>query len=221
MALGKGTKRAARGLTVISALRPSTSSGAAVLVDRLGAGNATLAANAIVISAAVLLLAVLAQVRIPLGFTPVPMSGQTFGVLLIGPALGSKRAVGAIVAYLALGALGLPLFTDGGAGIAHLLGPTVGYLLGFVVAAGLLGVMAERRADRHLASSALSMLIASASIYVCGVLGLMFVSSISLGAAISLGIVPFLIGDLLKAALAAAVLPSAWALVRSMDGGEA
>jgi biotin transport system substrate-specific component len=195
-------------------------SGAPVLADRLGAGNATPAVNTIAISAAVLLLAVLAQVRIPLGFTPVPISGQTFGVLLIGPALGSKRAVAAVAAYLALGTLGLPLFTDGGSGIAHLLGPTVGYLLGFVVAAGLLGVMAERRADRHLASSALSMLIASASIYVCGVLGLMFVSSMSLGAAISLGIVPFLLGDLLKAALAAAVLPSAWALVRSLDRSE-
>jgi biotin transport system substrate-specific component len=205
---------------MISAVRPSTSSEAGVLVDRFRAGNVTLLRNTIVIGAAVVLLALLAQVRIPLAFTPVPISGQTFGVLLIGPALGGKRAVAAIAAYLALGALGLPLFTDGGAGIAHLLGPTVGYLLGFVVAAGLLGVMAERRADRHLASSALSMLLASGSIYVCGVLGLMFASSMGLGAAISLGVVPFLIGDLLKAALAAAVLPSAWALVRSMDRGE-
>lgn len=190
-----------------------------VLADRLELGSRQLT-DVLLIIAAIAFMALCSQVRIPLGFTPVPLSGQTFAVLVLGPALGVSRAAFALAGYLLVGVLGLPVFSGGESGLSHLVGPTGGYLVGFLVAAAVLGWFAERRADRQLLSSAGTMIVGTLVIYLFGVGGLMLGGMPPLGA-IELGVLPFLIGDALKAALASAALPSAWAIVRSIDRKDA
>ncbi|HGY09544.1 MAG TPA: biotin transporter BioY [Oceanithermus profundus] len=163
-------------------------------------------------------VAALAQVALPLPFTPVPVTLQTLGVLLVGAALGRSLGAQALGLYLAAGAAGLPVFAGGGAGPGWLAGPTGGYLLGFVAAAWLLGALVERfAADRRPPAAFLAMLAASAAIYAFGLAGLaawlaLGGKAVSLGGLLALGFWPFALGDLLKAALAAALLPAAWKL---------
>lgn len=159
-----------------------------------------------------LLVALLAQVRIPLPFTPVPLTGQTFAVLLVGTTLGVKRGAGSIMFYTVLGALGLPVFAGGAAGIAYLAGPTLGYLLGFIVAAFVIGKMAERGLERTLRTSLFPFFVGTLVIYAFGAgwLALLF----GIEKALVLGVLPFIVGDLIKLALAAVVLPAAWKLIR-------
>lgn len=159
------------------------------------------------------LLALLAQIRIPLPFTPVPVTGQTFGVLLIGAALGARKGAASVALYLGLGLAGLPVFTGGGAGMSHLVGATGGYLIGFVLAATLVGWLAERGYERNFRTALLPFLAGTLLIYLCGVLWLAaFVGSLS--KAVELGVTPFLAGDALKLLLAGGLLPAAWRLVK-------
>jgi biotin transport system substrate-specific component len=166
-----------------------------------------------------LLTAVAAQISIPLGFTPVPLTGQTFAVLLAGGVLGSLRGALSMGLYVALGALGLPFYAEGEGGWTAATGATAGYLVGFVVAAFVVGLMAERGQDRRLSTSIPAFLAGSAIIYACGAgwlaheLGLPLTAAAGEPSAISLGVAPFLVGDVLKALLAGALLPAAWALV--------
>lgn len=160
-----------------------------------------------------LLVAALAQVKIPLPFTPVPLTGQTFAVLLIGAALGSKRAVASIALYIGLGALGLPVFAGGGSGFAYLSGATFGYLVGFMVAAYIIGLLAERGLERSVRTSIIPFLVGTIIIYVCGVAWLTVVLG-DLSKAIGAGLLPFLIGDVIKLIAASVTLPAAWTLVR-------
>ena len=104
----------------------------------------------LLVTAVTLFVAALSQVRIPLPFTPVPLTGQTFAVLLVGAALGAKRGLGALSLYLVLGAFGLPFFAGGASGLAYMTGPTLGYLVGFAAAAALTGFLAERGLDRRI-----------------------------------------------------------------------
>ncbi|MBO9360624.1 MAG: biotin transporter BioY [Thermoflexus sp.] len=163
-----------------------------------------------------LLTALMARVAIPLPFTPVPITGQTFAVLLVGAALGSWRGGLSMVAYLLEGALGLPVFAGGAAGLARLGGPTGGYLIGFVAAAFVTGWLAERGWDRRPATTALAMLAGNAVIYLFGLPWLAGFVGGFLGpkGALALGLLPFVVGDLLKLLLATIALPSAWFLVR-------
>jgi biotin transport system substrate-specific component len=158
-----------------------------------------------------LLTALLAQVRLPLPFTPVPLTGQTFAVLLVGAALGPRRGLASMALYLLLGGLGLPFFAGGQGGLTYLAGPTLGYLAGFVLAAYVTGLLAERGLERSLRTSLLPFLAGTVVIYACGAGWL----ALSLGAqkAFMLGILPFVVGDLLKIALAAVALPAAWKVV--------
>ncbi|MCA9981413.1 MAG: biotin transporter BioY [Anaerolineales bacterium] len=156
-----------------------------------------------------LFIALLAQLSLNIG--PVPITGQTLGVLLIGALFGSKRGALTVLAYLAQGAMGLPVFAGGTAGPAVLVGPTAGYLVGFVFAAFVVGLLAERGWDRHALTTALAMLIGNLVIYTVGVAWLS--TLIGLEAAIANGVVPFLLGDLLKIALATALLPLGWKLI--------
>lgn len=165
----------------------------------------------------VALVAFAAQVRIPLGFTPVPLTGQTFAVLLAGASLGPTRAALALTLYVVAGIAGAPVFTGGSAGMDHLLGPSGGYLIGFIAAAALLGWLARRRTDRSMLSAAGSMLAASLVIYAFGVAGLMIATGIGLARGLELGVYPFIIGDMLKAGLAAIILPAAWEAVGRME----
>lgn len=159
----------------------------------------------------VALLTLLAQVRILIG--PVPITGQTLGVLLLGAAYGLPLGLVSVGAYLVLGAVGLPVFAGSASGLAYLAGPTGGYLLGFVMAAVLLGLLARRGWDKSVLSCCLMMLLASAVIYVPGVAWLKQALGLSWGAAVATGVTPFLIGDAVKLAIATAALPGAWRLL--------
>ena len=159
-----------------------------------------------------LFVAALAQVKIPLPFTPVPLTGQTFAVLLVGAALGSKRGAASLAAYAVLGALGLPFFAGGASGIAYMTGPTLGYLIGFVAAAFVIGRLAERGLERNFRTSMLPFLVGTVAVYFFGVAWLAIVTE-NLGKAITTGLVPFLVGDAVKLIAAALALPAAWKLV--------
>jgi biotin transport system substrate-specific component len=160
-----------------------------------------------------LLLAALAQVEIPLPFTPVPITGQTFGVLLIGASLGSRRAAASILAYLAEGALGLPFFAGGAGGLSVLTGATAGYLVGFVAAAYVVGRLAERGLERSFRTSLVPFLIGTVVIYAFGVAWLSTILG-SISEAIRFGILPFVFGDAVKLVVASLALPAAWRIVR-------
>lgn len=162
-----------------------------------------------------LLVASTARVTIPLPFTPVPITGQTFGVLLCGALLGPWRGGLALAAYLAEGLMGLPVFAGGTSawspsafGVPVIFGPTAGYLFGFVPAAFLVGFLASRGWDRSFWRAALAMVVGEAAIYA---LGLPWLSVyVGPGAAVTLGLLPFIPGDILKLLLAAAALPVGW-----------
>jgi biotin transport system substrate-specific component len=160
-----------------------------------------------------LLTAFAAQVRIPLPFTPVPVTGQTLAVLLAGAALGWRAGAASQGLYILLGLGGLPFFSGGNAGWEYATGPTLGYLIGFVVAAAAIGYLAERKQDRAFATALPAFLAGSVVIYVFGVGWLMISLQTNLADAVVKGMVPFLIGDLLKVALTGTLLPAAWKLV--------
>ncbi len=161
--------------------------------------------------AASVFIALLARVRVFLPFTPVPLTGQTFGVLLVGALLGSRLGTASVLAYLAEGLLGLPVFSGGG-GLGWILGPTGGYLIGFTVAAWVVGFLTERGWDRKVPTAAMAMLLGNAAIYVFGLPWL--ACFVGLGKVFALGFLPFVPGDLVKIVLASLALPAAWKLVR-------
>ncbi|MGH2445907.1 MAG: biotin transporter BioY [Candidatus Limnocylindria bacterium] len=178
-----------------------------VLADRVP----TIAArDALLVVAGTLVVAASAQVVIPLPFTPVPITGSTFGVLLAAAALGPMRGFAAIALYWVLGVSGLPFFQDGNSGLTYALGATGGYLVGFFAASLVVGLLARRGFDRRPEGTAVAFIAGSLVIYAFGVPWLAVVLAVSLPEAIGLGLTPFLIGDALKAALAAVVLPLAW-----------
>ena len=172
-------------------------------------------------------VAALAQVSFRLPFTPVPVSGQTLAVLLVGASLGATRGAAALLLYLAEGAAGLPVFAQGQSGVAFLasadpLHATGGYLWGFVPAAFVVGWLAERGWDRSLGSAIGAMLLGEIVIFTCGVLWLAAALGVPVQApgrtfndALEFGLYPFAVGDVLKVLLAAAALPAAWNLLGS------
>ncbi len=168
--------------------------------------------DAILVVAYAGLVGLLAQVVIVLPFTPVPITGQTFGVLLGGMALGWRRALAGMVLYVAVGLAGVHWFAQGEGGFGILSAPSFGYLVGFVLAAGILGRLAEMGLDRNPLFTLASMVAGNAIIYFFGVTWLMNAIHVGLGTAIALGLTPFLLGDAIKALLAAGLLPGAWKL---------
>ena len=172
--------------------------------------------NALLIVGASLVTALAAQIAIPLPWTPVPITGQTFAVLLTGATLGSRRGALAMLLYLAQGAAGLPVFAEFSGGVAKLLGPTGGYLLAFPIAAFVTGALAERGWDRRFATMLAAMLLGSVTIFALGLAVLSrFVPGDHLLAA---GLLPFLPGDLIKSSLAALAFPAAWRQARRLGG---
>ncbi|MCA1816565.1 MAG: biotin transporter BioY [Acidobacteria bacterium] len=165
-----------------------------------------------VVAAFGVLLALSARVAAPLPFSPIPVTMQTFVVLLAGALLGSRLGAITLAAYVVEGAAGLPVFSLGRGGLAYvLLTPATGYILSYPLAAFATGWLAERGWDRRYLSAAAAMLVGSAVILLCGWLG--FLRFAAPAPAFALGVAPFLPGDLLKVLLAAAVLPTGWALV--------
>jgi biotin transport system substrate-specific component len=187
---------------------------ASTLSDRYFPRTANWLRDFAIIVGGSLLVAALAQIRIILPFTPVPITGQTFGVLLIGAGLGSKRGMAAMGLYLAEGAVGLPFFSGGTHGISILTGATGGYLIGFVIASLVIGFLAERGLERSLRTSLLPFVIGSVIIYLCGAGWLAFLTN-DIQKAIFSGILPFLVGDVIKIILAGVTFPVAWKMLNN------
>lgn len=161
------------------------------------------------------LVGLAAQVAIPVPGTPVPVTGQTFAVLLTGAALGMRRAALSMALYLAAGAAGMPWFAEGSSGTSA---PSFGYIVGFVAAAALVGHFAGRGWDRTPVRTVVTMAVGTLVIYAVGVPWLALALDVSLAKAIDLGVRPFLVGDALKIGLAAGVLPLAWLGVGKVTG---
>ncbi len=177
--------------------------------------------DALLVAAGAGLVAACAQVSFHLGFTPVPITLQTFAVVLVGAALGSVRGLASLTLYLLVGLAGAPVYSEHKHGWDVVSGSTGGYLVGFLAAAAIAGLLAERGWDRRLSSSVSAMLTGNVVIYVLGLLWLHhWLGANGYGnswhTTLEDGLYPFVLGDLIKLYLAAAALPSAWALVRRL-----
>ncbi len=149
----------------------------------------------------------LAQIAIPVAGSPVPVTGQTFAALTVGAALGWQRGAASLALYMVAGMAGMPWYAAGGSGFDF---PSFGYVIGFVVAAGLVGALASRGGDRSPLRVVGTMLLGNAVVYAFGLAYLMFDLNIGLGTAWDIGMKNYLFGDALKIALAAGLLPIVW-----------
>ena len=172
-------------------------------------------AMALLVVAGSAVTAIAAQFRLDLPFTPVPITGQTFAVLLVGAVLGSRLGGAALLAYWGEGAIGLPVFAGGTGGWGVITGPTGGYIVGFIIAAFVVGWLAERGFDRHPLSAALAMFVGNIVIYV---VGLPWLDHFFPGMALEFGLYPFIVGDAGKLLLAASLVPMGWAALRYVPG---
>ena len=164
-----------------------------------------------------LFIAACAQFTIPIG--PVPITGQSFAVLLTGALLGSRLGAAAVIAYLIEGAIGLPFFSGGGGGILRFFGPTGGYLIAFPAAAYVTGAFAEHGWDKNYWTAVTAMGIGSLIILLVGGVWFSVITMTLPDVAFQTAVLPFLPGDLIKIALAAAVLPTGWALLKRKASG--
>jgi biotin transport system substrate-specific component len=163
--------------------------------------------------AGALLILLTARISVPIAGNPVPFTMQNFGILVVGGALGLRRGGLAAFLYIALGLVGLPFFAEGRGGLSVIWGATGGYLVGFVVAAALVGRLAELGWDRRFGGALGATSLGTAVIYVFGVPWLAIATGMSLGEAIATGLVPFLVFDVVKLVAAAAVFPASWWVV--------
>lgn len=187
-----------RGITLADFLVPIT----------VGERTPTRLRHALLVLVGTAFVALSAQVVIPT--TPIPFTGQTFGVLSVGAALGLRRGALALLLYLALGAAGLPIFAEAGSGVGKVVGASGGYLVGFVVAAAIVGRLAELGWDRRIGGSLAAMAIGTAVIYAIGVPWLKVTLGLPWETAVAEGMTKFLIWDAAKVAIAAGIFPAAW-----------
>lgn len=167
--------------------------------------------NIVLVLAGSALVALSAQISVPMW--PIPMTLQTLAISMIGLAYGSRLAAATLLAYLAEGAMGLPVFSNGGAGVAHLMGPTAGFLWGFVGMAWLTGWLVERGLDRGFLRLFAAALIPGLLLFVPGAIGLSLVLGKGMADAVALAVTPFLLGALVKAVLAAMAIKGGWNLM--------
>ncbi len=190
------------GLTVADLVRPAEKTHARIYDATLVVGGSLVIAGS-------------AQIAVGL---PVPVTGQTFAVLMMAALLGSRRGVLCVLAYLAEGLMGLPVFSQGRAGPAVFFGPTGGFLVGFLPAAYLVGSLAERGWDRRAITTMLAMVLGSVAMYACGLAWLSCLDNLLGrplgGGVLAVGLYPFLVGDVLKIILATFLLPSGWKLIQ-------
>lgn len=170
--------------------------------------------DALLVSGAALLTALLAQVSIPVAGSPVPITGQTLAVVLTAAALGPGRGVAGQALYLLLGAVGLPFYSDASGGIDVVFGATGGYLVGFLPAALLIGLAARQGQDRRVTHALPLFVAGQLVIFAIGVPWLAVAADLSAAQALDAGFYPFIIGGLVKAVIAGLLLPGAWRLVR-------
>jgi len=190
-----------RGLTIADFLVPVS------IAER----TPTRVRHLVLIALGAAIVALTAQIYIPT--QPVPFTAQTFGVLVVGGALGLRRGAAALALYVLIGALGVPIYAEGKAGADAVLGVTGGYLLGFILAAAVVGRFAELGWDRHLGGAVVMMLAGTVGIYALGVPWLKISTGMSWSDAIAAGLTPFLLWDAAKVAVAAATFPAAWWLI--------
>ena len=183
--------------------------------------RSSLLVDVLLIVAGAGLVSLAAQIEIPLGFTPVPISGQTFAVLLVGASLGPLLGAMSLLLYLGVGLVGAPVYSGGDGGWEVFHGATGGYLVGFVAAAVLTGWLAERRWDRRFNSAVAAMLSGSVVIYLFGLPWLAREIGTGLEGTLEAGLYPFVVGDLIKLYLAGMLLPGAWRLVKHLRGSDA
>ncbi len=199
----------------ISADAPRTAP-PAVLADAipsLASRTGTALRTAALVVGGALITALAAQISFTAPGMVVPFTGQTAAVLLTGAALGWRRGAASMALYLAMGALGAPVFSDGASGVVKILGATGGYLIGFVIAAAVVGALAARGWDRTIPRATMLMVLGNLVIYAFGVPVLAAVTGKGLEFAVTNGVIPFIPWDALKIALAAGLLPTAWLLV--------
>lgn len=192
------------------------------LVDRVQ--PRTLATDIILVMGGTALVAALAQIAIPLW--PVPVTGQTLAVLIVGASLGAARGAASLALYAIVGGLGLPVFSDAEAGWSIIAGPTGGYIIGFVLAAAIVGWAAERQWDRGWLKAAVTFIGGSLVVFAVGLpwlamsLGQLGLAN-DLGTVLASGFVPFIIGGLIKAGIAASLMPALWRAAEARRADEA
>ena len=195
----------------MAAISAPASTGTRFLLQPL---TRTRIADALLVAGGAGLTALCAQVAIPVPGSPVPITGQTFAVVLVSAALGLRRGVASMALYLVLGLVGMPVYSDASHGVQVLFGATGGYLVGFVLAAAAMGWAAEHGWDRTPLKALPVFLIGQLVIFGIGVPWLAVVAHLGPSAAVSAGFTPFLVGGLLKGVLASALLPMAWRISR-------
>jgi biotin transport system substrate-specific component len=197
-----------RGITIADFLVPI----------RVGERMGTRLRHVALIAIGALFIFVTAKIAIPVPGSPVPITGQTFGVLLVGGALGFRRGAMSIALYVLIGLIGLPFFAEGKGGVSVILGATGGYLVGFLIAGSVVGRLAELGWDRRIIGALGAMAIGNVVIYLVGVPWLMAVAHLDLANGIAKGLTPFVLGDAIKLLLAAAAFPAAWWVVGRRAG---
>lgn len=195
----------------MAAVSAPASSGARFLFQPL---TRTRTADALLVAGGAGLTALCAQITIPVPGSPVPITGQTFAVLLVSAALGLRRGVASMALYLVIGLVGLPVYSDASSGVHVVFGATGGYLVGFVLAAAAMGWAAERGWDRSPLKALPVFLLGQVVIFGVGVPWLAVTAHLGPTAAIAAGFTPFLLGGLVKGVLASALLPLAWRISR-------
>lgn len=192
------------------------SSAATVLADRILPRRGVLTDVGLVLGG-VVVVSLLALVEFQIG--PVPITGQTLGVMIVGSALGMRRGAAALTTYLMAGLAGAPVFAGGAGGPAYVFAPSFGYIIGFIAAAAVAGWAAERAWDRHVGLAMVGFLIATAMPFVVGVPYMASILGMTDPATIAAaGLTPFIVPGIIKAGIAAAIFPVAWAVVRRLDG---
>ncbi|WP_168627256.1 biotin transporter BioY [Cryobacterium sp. BB307] len=187
--------------------------GRPTLADRLYSRG--LVMDLVLISAGAALTSIFAQLSVPLW--PVPITGQTLAVLLVGSALGAVRGALSMVLYMALGIAGLPVFSDSTSGFAAVAGPTGGYIVGFIFAAALTGWIAQRSWDRKVLRALLSFLAGTVVTFVFGLPWLAFALGLDLQTTLEAGLYPFILSGVIKAAIAAGVITLGWRFIERKD----
>ena len=176
----------------------------------------SLATDIVLVAAGAALTAGAAQLAIPLW--PVPITMQTLAVLLVGSTLGATRGAASMALYLVLGAVGLPVYSDASSGFGVLFGSSGGYIVGFVFAAALTGWLAQLNWDKKFLGAAVSFLAGTVVTFAFGLIGLSLALGGTLAQTLEWGLYPFIIGGIVKAAIAAALIPGSWKLVNWLDG---
>ena len=202
--------------TLLDALLPAAGTSPNFAAGPATHGLLRLAAQLVLVLAGSMLLAASAQFKMVIPFSPVPITGQTLVVLMIGLTYGSRLGAVTVLAYIFAGLRGLPVFAGGTSGWVVMAGPSGGYLVGFLAAVFVMGLLAERGMGRNILSTALAMLAGNMVIYLFGYAWL--ASLISPGKAFVFGVQPFLWGDAIKLVVAACLMPVAWRAVKAMTG---